>query len=124
MTHGFDQLAERAREYTPQRVAAWTGMTAAEIEQLAREYATTQPAMLRLNYGVQRSENGGAAVRAIAMLPALTGAWKHRGGGGQLSTSGAFAVEQTARWNVPIWPRLRRSAGWRASSTCQSWAAH
>jgi molybdopterin guanine dinucleotide-containing S/N-oxide reductase-like protein len=93
MTHGFEQLAERVREYTPQRVAAWTGMTAAEIEQLAREYATTRPAMLRLNYGVQRSENGGAAVRAIAMLPALTGAWKHRGGGGQLSTSGAF------QWN-------------------------
>jgi anaerobic selenocysteine-containing dehydrogenase len=91
MTHGFDRLAERVREYTPERVAAWTGMTAAEIEQLAREYATTQPAAIRMNYGVQRSENGGAAARAIAMLPALTGAWKHRGGGGQLSTSGAFA---------------------------------
>src|SRR5208337_263041 len=49
-----------------------------------------RPAALRLNYGVQRAENGGAAVRAIAMLPALTGAWKTRGGGGQLSTSGAF----------------------------------
>ncbi len=91
MTHGFERLAERVREYTPQRVAAWTGMTPAEIEQLAREYATMRPAALRLNYGVQRSENGGAAVRAIAMLPALTGAWKHRGGGAQLSTSGAFA---------------------------------
>ena len=93
MTHGFEQLAERVREYTPERVAAWTGMTSAEIEQLAREYATTRPAMLRLNYGVQRCENGGTAVRAIAMLPALTGAWKFRGGGGQLSTSGAF------QWN-------------------------
>ncbi len=91
MTHGFAQLAERAREYTPDRVAAWTGMTAAEVEQLAREYATTLPAALRLNYGVQRCENGGTAVRAIAMLPALTGAWKYRGGGGALSTSGAFA---------------------------------
>jgi molybdopterin guanine dinucleotide-containing S/N-oxide reductase-like protein len=96
MTHGFERVAERAREYTPQRVAAWTGMTAAEVEQLAREYATTRPAMLRLNYGVQRSENGGAAVRAIAMLPALTGAWKHRGGGGQLSTSGAFQWDKLA----------------------------
>jgi anaerobic selenocysteine-containing dehydrogenase len=52
--------------------------------------------MLRLNYGVQRSENGGTAVRAIAMLPALTGAWKHRGGGGQLSTSGAFQWDKKA----------------------------
>jgi molybdopterin guanine dinucleotide-containing S/N-oxide reductase-like protein len=91
MTHGFELFAERVREYTPERVAAWTGMKPGEIEQLAREYATTRPAALRMNYGVQRSENGGTAVRAIAMLPALTGAWKYRGGGGSLSTSGAFA---------------------------------
>jgi len=96
ITHGFEQLAERVREYTPQRVAAWTGMTAGEIERLAREYATTRPAALRLNYGVQRTENGGAAVRAIAMLPALTGAWKFRGGGAVLSTSGAFAWDKQA----------------------------
>jgi anaerobic selenocysteine-containing dehydrogenase len=97
MTHGFPALAERAREYTPERVAAWTGMCAAEVEQLAREYATTCPAALRLNYGVQRAEYGGATVRAIAMLPALTGAWKYRGGGAVLSTSGAFS------WNeVPV----------------------
>lgn len=96
MTHGFAALAERAREYTPERVAAWTSMTAAEIEQLAREYATNKPAVLRLNYGVQRSENGGTAVRAIAMLPALTGAWMHRGGGAQLSLSGAFAWNKQA----------------------------
>ncbi|MGB7264282.1 MAG: molybdopterin-dependent oxidoreductase, partial [Terracidiphilus sp.] len=96
MTHGFERLAERAREYTPDRVAHYTGMTVAEIEQLAREYATTSPAALRLNYGLQRCENGGAAVRAIAMLPALTGAWKVRGGGAQLSTSGAFEWDKSA----------------------------
>ncbi|MBS1803757.1 MAG: molybdopterin-dependent oxidoreductase [Acidobacteria bacterium] len=90
MTHGFERLAERVREYTPDRVAASTGLTAEEVEQLSREYATTRPAAIRLNYGMQRSDNGGAATRAIAMLPALTGAWKHRGGGGSLSTSGAF----------------------------------
>jgi molybdopterin guanine dinucleotide-containing S/N-oxide reductase-like protein len=93
MTLGFDPLAERVRDYTPERVAHWTGMTAAQVEQLAREYATTCPAFIRMNYGVQRGENGGAATRAICMLPALTGAWKHQGGGAQLSTSGAF------KWN-------------------------
>ncbi len=96
MTHGFEPLAERVREYTPERVAAWTGMTADGVEQLARAYATTRPAAIRMNYGVQRSENGGAAIRAICMLPALTGAWKYRGGGGQLSTSGAFAWDKKA----------------------------
>ena len=95
-THGIAQLAERVREYTPERVSAWTGMTVAEIEQLAREYATTRPAALRMNYGVQRSQNGGMAVRAIAMLPALTGAWRHRGGGGVLSTSGGFEFDEHA----------------------------
>jgi anaerobic selenocysteine-containing dehydrogenase len=97
MTHGFDRLAERVAEYTPQRVAGWTGLQVEEIERLAREYAMTRPAAIRLNYGTQRSENGGTAVRAIAMLPALTGAWKERGGGGWLSTSGGF------QWNkAPI----------------------
>ena len=91
MTHGFDRLAERVSEYTPQRVAGLTGMSVHEVEQLAREYATTRPAAIRLNYGVQRNESGGASVRAVAMLPAITGAWRHRGGGAVLSTSGAFA---------------------------------
>ena len=91
MTHGFDDLAERVSDYTPDRVSTWTGVTAAQVEQLAREYATTRPAALRLNYGVQRAERGGTTVRAIAMLPAITGAWRHRGGGAVLSTSGAFA---------------------------------
>ena len=77
-------------EYPPDSVAALTGISVADIERLARDYATIAPAVIRLNYGVQRSDNGGAATRAIAMLPALTGAWKHYGGGLQLSTSGAF----------------------------------
>lgn len=96
MTHGFEPLAARVRDYTPERVAAWTGMSASEIEQLAREYATTRPAAIRMNYGVQRAENGGTAARAIAMLPSLTGAWKYRGGGAQLSTSGAFPWDRKA----------------------------
>jgi len=96
MTHGFEQLAERAREYAPERAAHFTGMKPAEVQQLAREFATTRPAAIRVNYGVQRAEYGGTAVRAIIMLPALMGAWKHRGGGAQLSTSGAFAWDEDA----------------------------
>lgn len=95
-THGFGALRERVAEYTPQRVAEWTGLAVDDILRLAREYASARPSVIRLNYGVQRSQNGGAAVRAIAMLPCLTGAWKHRGGGLQLSTSGAFRFDQQA----------------------------
>lgn len=95
-THGFERLRERAAEYPPERVAALTGIAVEDIERLARMYGTTQPAAIRVNYGVQRCDNGGAAIRAIAMLPALTGAWKHLGGGLQLSTSGAFRFDNEA----------------------------
>ena len=63
---------------------------------LAREYATTHPAVIRVNYGVQRSEGGGMATRAITMLPCVTGSWKEVGGGLQLSTSGAFGLNREA----------------------------
>jgi len=89
-TNGFDALRQRVLSYTPERVAAFTGIAAADIEQLARDYATTRPAAIRVNYGVQRSEQGGAAVRAIAALPALVGSWREPGGGLQLSTSQTF----------------------------------
>jgi anaerobic selenocysteine-containing dehydrogenase len=89
-THGFEALREHVGSYTPEHVSCFTGIPAADVTRLAREYATSAPAVIRLNYGVQRSQNGGAAVRAVCMLPALIGAWKQVGGGLQLSTSGAF----------------------------------
>jgi anaerobic selenocysteine-containing dehydrogenase len=93
-TNGFDALRDRVRAYHPERVAALTGIAKEEIVQLAREYANTRPASIRLNYGVQRSERGGAAVRAIAALPALTGSWREVGGGLQLSVSQAFHFDR------------------------------
>ena len=95
-TLGFEQLQERVKEYPPERVAAWTGISAEDIRKLAREYATVRPAIIRVNYGVQRSQNGGSAVRAIAMLPCITGSWAEVGGGLQLSTSGAFYLNMHA----------------------------
>ena len=95
-TLGFDDLRKKVQEYSPARVAGWTGLSASDIEKLAREYATTRPATIRVNYGVQRSQNGGMAVRAIAMLPCITGSWKEVGGGLQLSTSQTFAFNDKA----------------------------
>jgi molybdopterin guanine dinucleotide-containing S/N-oxide reductase-like protein len=95
-TVGFDQLREKVQEYPPERVEKWTGIAAPEIVRLAREYATTRPAVIRLNYGVQRSEGGGMATRAITMLPCITGSWKEIGGGLQLTTSGAYGLKRTA----------------------------
>jgi anaerobic selenocysteine-containing dehydrogenase len=93
-TEGFEALAERARQYPPDRVEALTGIDRADIVALAREYATTRPAVIRLNHGVQRSDRGGTAVRAIAALPALIGSWREVGGGMQLSTSHAFHLNK------------------------------
>ena len=75
-TLGFEQLRAKVKEYPPERVAQWTGISAADIRRLAHEYATTRPAVIRLNYGVQRSERGGMATRTVAMLPCITGSWK------------------------------------------------
>ncbi len=89
-TLGFEDLREKVQDYSPARVSKWTGIRASDIEKLAREYATTHPAVIRLNYGVQRSENGGMATRAVTMLPCITGSWKEVGGGLQMSLSGSY----------------------------------
>jgi anaerobic selenocysteine-containing dehydrogenase len=80
-TIGYDELAERAALYPPERVAEITGIPAADIRTLAREYATTQPAAIRQGVAIERSRGGGQAIRAITCLPALVGAWRHVGGG-------------------------------------------
>jgi len=95
-TLGFEQLREKVQHYPPERVASWTGISAEDVTKLACEYATTHPAVIRLNYGVQRSENGGMATRAITMLPCIIGSWKEVGGGLQLSTSDAPKLNKPA----------------------------
>lgn len=95
-SHGFEPFRALSREYTPERTAALTGLAKEDILTLAREYAATRPAAIRLGYGVQRSDRGGSAVRAVAALPTLTGSWKEIGGGLQLSTSQAFQFNKNA----------------------------
>jgi anaerobic selenocysteine-containing dehydrogenase len=95
-TTGFEQLREKVEDYAPEQVAKWTGISAADIRKLAREYATRRPAVIRVNYGVQRSQGGGMATRAIAMLPCITGSWREVGGGLQLSVSGAWGLNRDA----------------------------
>lgn len=97
-TLGFEELKERAAEWTPERTAETCGVTAAEVVDLARLYGNTalrgEPVAIRCNYGVQRARGGGMAVRNMSCLPALVGAWRHAAGGIQLSTSGSFPVNK------------------------------
>ncbi len=87
---GFEALRQRALDWPPERAARVCGIAPAVITELARDYAATRPAAIRLNYGMQRVRGGGNAVRLIALLPCLTGAWRQRGGGLLLSSSGWF----------------------------------
>jgi anaerobic selenocysteine-containing dehydrogenase len=111
-TLGFDELKSRAANYPPERVAEITGIPAADIQKLAREYATTQPAAIRQGVAIERSRGGGQAIRAITCLPALVGAWRHVGGGTAempirtsssraraSSTSSSSDPRSTARWH-------------------------
>jgi anaerobic selenocysteine-containing dehydrogenase len=95
-TVGESELRMRAAEFSPERVAGITGIEAERIVSLAREYATTQPAAIRINYGMQRHAGGGMAVRTVATLPAVVGAWRHPAGGILLSTSGTFPINNAA----------------------------
>jgi anaerobic selenocysteine-containing dehydrogenase len=98
-TIGFDELAARAASYTPEFASRETGIPAEDIVRLAREYATTPPAVVRIGVAVERHAGGGQTVRAIACLPALIGAWKHVGGG----------LLQLPIWAFPVnWPTLMR----------------
>jgi anaerobic selenocysteine-containing dehydrogenase len=112
-TLGFDALRERAAEWTPQRTAEVCGITVEEVEGLAREYGETakrgEPVAIRTNYGVQRVRGGGMAVRNIACLPALVGAWRHAAGGVQLSTGGSFPKNLTALQRPDLLKKLPRT---------------
>ena len=87
---GWEKLRERALAWPPERAAQVCGLEAQDIRDLAREYGTTAPAAIRLNYGMQRVHGGGSAARLIALLPCLVGAWRHAAGGLLLSASGWF----------------------------------
>lgn len=92
-TVGAASLRDRVlSEYKLDRVAKITGLGQGEIERLAHEYAQTCPASIRVNYGMQRHRGGGMAIRTIACLPAIVGAWRDYAGGILLSTSSMFPL--------------------------------
>jgi anaerobic selenocysteine-containing dehydrogenase len=116
-TVGYDELAERVSTYTPEFAAQETGIPMEDIVKLAREYATTPPAVVRIGVAVERHAGGGQTVRAIACLPGLIGAWKHVGGGLLQLPIWAFPV----KWEVLMRPdlqpeKMRVLNSWRLGS--------
>ena len=112
---GAGPLRDRVlSEYRPEAVSRITGLSAADIERFAREYARSGelfggPALIRLNYGLQRHGGGGMAVRTIVSLPALTGDWRHAGGGALLSTSKAYPFDTNYLERPDLIPRGTRT---------------
>lgn len=80
-TTGFDELRDAVADWTTERAAAVTGVPAEIIEELAVDIATTRPTAIRTLIGPEHHENGAMFFRTLACLPALTGAWRDRGGG-------------------------------------------
>jgi anaerobic selenocysteine-containing dehydrogenase len=95
-TLGYEALAARAAAFTPEVVAGITGLAADDVRQLARQYGGERASAIRVNFGLQRHAGGGNAVRAIACLPALTGAWREPAGGVLLDNAGAHAPDLAA----------------------------
>src|SRR5262249_29794244 len=89
-TIGAGELRARAAERPPERAAPATGLTPAAIADFARRFAAANPAFIKLGPGAQRHADSGQAFRAVLALPAVTGAWRRRGGGAHVHSAGAF----------------------------------
>jgi anaerobic selenocysteine-containing dehydrogenase len=115
-TLGFDRLRERLQDYPPARAAELCGVDAGDIVRLARDYATTRPALIRTLVGAEKHSNGGMNFRTIACVPALVGSWREKGGGLLHWTRSLFGESINAR---AVWSAGSRSARTRAISMIQ-----
>jgi anaerobic selenocysteine-containing dehydrogenase len=92
---GLDGYRRACEAWPPERAAEVCGLDPERIREVAIAFAEAKASFIRVGYGMTRNEGGGNALRAVTLLPALTGAWRHRGGGAALSTSGAFMLNTT-----------------------------
>ncbi|GAA4014542.1 molybdopterin oxidoreductase family protein [Deinococcus rubellus] len=94
-TQGFEEFRAEAEGWTLERTAETTGLSAEQVAELARAISQDSPTYIRVGYGMTRHEGGGTALRAVTLLPAITGDWRRRGGGCTLSTSGVFHLNRS-----------------------------
>ena len=115
---------ERCAAWPPERAAAFCGLEsvgAERIREVARAFARAKAGFIKVGYGMTRNEGGGNAMRAVTLLPALTGAWRHRGGGASLSTSGSFGLNTSRHSGAHLLkPGVRRVNMNRLASTLEA----
>ena len=96
-TLGFDRVErEVLPRFTPDHVAAITGIAAADVERLAAMYGGVKKPFIRLGWGMTRFTYGGQALRTVALLPGVTGAYGRYGGGALLATAASFELNYNA----------------------------
>jgi anaerobic selenocysteine-containing dehydrogenase len=96
-TLGFEQVErEVLPRFTPDRVAEITGLAAADVEKLAALYGAARTPFIRIGFGMSRCWNGGQNLRAVALLPGVTGAYGRYGGGALVATAAAFELNYNA----------------------------
>ncbi len=92
---GLDQYRTACEAWPLERAAKVCGIPEANVLELAQAIGQERRTFIKVGYGMSRNEGGGNAGRAVSLLPALIGAWQHVGGGGALSYSGAFQLNQS-----------------------------
>jgi anaerobic selenocysteine-containing dehydrogenase len=96
-TLGFDRVEhEVLPRFTPDRVASITGLTTGDVERLAALYGSTKKSLIKLGWGMTRLIHGGQALRTVALLPGVTGAYGVYGGGASNLTAPAFELNYNA----------------------------
>ena len=90
-----DELEAHLKTRTPAWAARITGLDEDEIIDFARTYGRTDRSYLRLGYGFARSRNGAANMHAVSCLAAVTGAWRHKGGGALFSQADIYHLDTT-----------------------------
>ncbi len=105
-TTGFEALAEQAAGWTPARAAAACGLDPADVERLGALYGSTRKSFIRTLIGAEHHEHGAMFFRTLSCLPALTGAWRERGGGYARSVGTWFdgVVDVNAFAAPQLWP--------------------
>jgi anaerobic selenocysteine-containing dehydrogenase len=93
-TDASDALERHLAARSPEWAAEITGLTVQEIVGFAHLYGETRRSFIRVGYGFTRQRNGAAQMHAVSCLPAVTGAWRHRGGGAFFSNAGLFRLDQ------------------------------
>ncbi|MGC1523580.1 MAG: molybdopterin-dependent oxidoreductase [Steroidobacteraceae bacterium] len=96
-TIGFDRLErEVLPRFPPGRVAEITGLSREDVERFAALYGGAKASFIRIGEGMTRLSGGGQALRSVALLPGVTGAYSRPGGGSLLYTGDYFELNYDA----------------------------